>query len=291
MIFPLVRDLAADGLPVAVTCRVLGVSRSGFYEWRGRPTSARSIADAALTQTITQVHTASRATYGAPRVHAELRLGLGIACGRKRIARLMRVAGLVGVCHRRKRAGSRPLPAPHEDLVQRRFVADAPNRLWVTDITEHPTAEGKVYCAAVVDVFSRMVVGWSIADHIRAELVVDALEMARWRRRPEPGTIVHADRGSQYTSWIFGHRLRAAGLLGSMGRVASSVDNGLMESFWSTMQRELLDRRAWSSRAELASAMFEWIEVFYNPRRRHSGIGYLSPAEYEALHTTLTAAA
>ncbi len=203
----------------------------------------------------------------------------------------MRAAGLVGVCHRRKRSGLKPLPAPHEDLVRRRFTAEEPNRLWVSDITEHPTAEGKVYCAAVVDVFSRMVVGWSIADHIRAELVVDALEMACWRRRPQPGTIVHADRGSQYTSWIFGHRLRAAGLLGSMGRVASSVDNGLMESFWSTMQRELLDRRAWSTRAELGSAMFEWIEAFYNPRRRHSGIGYLSPVEYEALHTAATAAA
>ena len=130
-------------------------------------------------------------------MHAELRLGLGIACGRKRIARLMKAAGLMGVCHRRKRSSSKPLPAPHEDLVRRRFVAEEPNRLWVSDITEHPTAEGKVYCAAVVDVFSRMVVGWSIADHIRAELVVDALEMACWRRRPEPGTIVHADRGAQ----------------------------------------------------------------------------------------------
>ncbi|MER7074214.1 IS3 family transposase [Terrabacter sp. NPDC000476] len=294
MTYPLVRDLADDEtspVPVAVTCRVLGVSRSGYYEWLGRPPSARAAADAALTQTIVEVHASSRATYGAPRVHAELRLGLGITCGRKRIARLMKAAGLVGVCHRRKRSSAKPLPAPHEDLVRRRFVAQEPNRLWVSDITEHPTAEGKVYCAAVVDVFSRMVVGWSIADHIRAELVVDALEMACWRRRPQPGTIVHADRGSQYTSWVFGHRLRTAGLLGSMGRVASSVDNGLMESFWSTMQRELLDRRAWSTRAELGSAMFEWIEAFYNPRRRHSGIGYLSPVQYETLHTAATAAA
>jgi putative transposase len=160
MIYPLVHDLAADEtspVPVAVTCRVLGVSRSGYYEWRGRPASARTVADAALTQTIAQVHASSRATYGAPRVHAELRLGLGIACGRKRIARLMKAAGLVGVCHRRKRSGSKPLPAPHEDLVRRRFVADEPNRLWVSDITEHPTREGKVYCAAVVDVSSRCV--------------------------------------------------------------------------------------------------------------------------------------
>jgi putative transposase len=140
-------------------------------------------------------------------------------------------------------------------------------------------------------VFSRTVGGWSIADHMRAELVVDALEMARWRRRPPAGAVVHSDRGSQYTSRIFGHRLRAAGLPGSMGRVASSVDNGLMESFWSTMQRELLDRRTWTARAELGSAIFEWIETFYNPRRRRSALGYLSPVQFEQLHTAALIAA
>ncbi|SDN99602.1 Transposase InsO and inactivated derivatives [Klenkia soli] len=249
-------------VPVAVTCRVLGVSRSGFYEWLGRPPSARAVADAELTTTISQIHAGSRATYGAPRVHAELRLGLGQACGRKRVARLMRAAGLVGVCHRRKHRRVGPLPAVHEDLVRRQFTADGPDRLWATDITEHPTAEGKVYCAAVIDAYSRVIVGWSVADHMRTELVVDALEIARWRRKPTAGAIVHSDRGSQYTSWIFGHRLRAAGLLGSMGRVASSVDNTMIESFWSTMQRELLDRHHWSTRAELGSAIFEWIEGF-----------------------------
>ncbi len=272
-----------------MTCRVLGISRSGFYDWRGRPLSARDVADADLLKTITVVHVQSRGIYGAPRVHTELRLGLGMRCRRKRIARLMRAAALHGVCHRRKRS-LRPLPAPHEDLVQRRFVADAPDRLWCTDITKHPTADGKVYVAAVLDVFTRQVVGWSIADHMRTELVVDALEMARWRRRPAAGTVVHSHRGSQYTSWIFGYRLRAAGLLDSMGRVASSVDNTMMESFWSTLQRELLDRQRWTSRAQLASAVFEWIEGFYNPRRRHSSLGYLSPAQFEALHTTATAA-
>lgn len=174
--------------------------------------------------------------------------------------------------------------------MKRQFSADAPDKLWVTDITEHPTKTGKVYCAAVVDVFSRRVVGWAIADHIRAELVVDALDMARWRRKPEPGTVVHSDRGSQYTSWVFGHRLRQAGLLGSMGRVASSVDNGLMESFWSTMQRELLDQRAWQSRDDLGQAIFEWIEAWYNPRRRHSGIGDVSPLEFENNHHAAIAA-
>jgi len=202
----------------------------------------------------------------------------------------MRLAGIAGISHRRKRGKSRPLPAPHEDLVRRKFIADAPDELWVTDITEHPTKTGKVYCAAVVDVFSRRVVGWAIADHIRAELVVDALDMARWRRKPEPGTVVHSDRGSQYTSWVFGHRLRQAGLLGSMGRVASSVDNGLMESFWSTMQRELLDQRVWQSRDELGQAIFEWIEAWYNPRRRHSSIGDVSSLEFENTHHAALAA-
>lgn len=294
MIYRLVRELAEDAdlrVDVTVACRVLRVSRSGYYEWRDRAPSARQVADEQLSTTITAVHTASRGTYGAPRVHAELRLGLGVACGRKRVARLMRTAGLAGVSHRRKHRRAGPAPAVHDDLVQRRFVADAPDRLWVTDITEHPTAEGKVYCAAVLDVFSRTVVGWSIADHMRAELVVDALEMARWRRRPPPGAVVHSDRGSQYTSWIFGHRLRAAGLLGSMGRVASSVDNGMIESFWSTMQRELLDRQTWASRADLGSAIFEWIEAFYNPRRRHSALGYLSPVQFEELHTAALTAA
>ncbi|MGV3711814.1 IS3 family transposase [Pseudolysinimonas sp.] len=233
----------------------------------------------------------SRGTYGAPRVHAELRLGLGVRVGRKRIARLMRNAGIVGVSHRRKRRGWKPDTATHEDLVKRQFRADQPNRVWFCDITQHRAKDGWVYCAAVIDAYSRRIVGWSISDRITAEIVVDALEMARWQRRPQPGTIVHADRGAQYTSWIFGHRLRQHGLLGSMGRVASSVDNALIESFWSTMQRELLDRREWVSRVELASAMFEWIDGFYNPRRRHTSLGDLSPADYEALHTTAHLAA
>lgn len=289
--FPLVQELAADGIPVAVTCRVLRVSRSGFYEWSSRTPSARAVADAELTATIVEIHTMSRHSYGAPRVHAELRMAREVRCGRKRVARLMRAAGITGICHQRKRRGQRPAPAPHDDLVQRRFTADAPDRLWATDITEHPTTAGKVYCCAVIDAYSRMIVGWSIAEHMRTELVVDALQMATWRRRPAPGAIVHADRGSQYTSWIFGHRLREAGLLGSMGRVASSVDNTLIESFWSTMQRELLDTRDWDTPQQLSAAIFEWIEAWYNPRRRHTGTGYLSPADYERLHTTAATAA
>ncbi|ERG65156.1 hypothetical protein L332_11985 [Agrococcus pavilionensis RW1] len=277
-------------MPVAVACRVLKVSTSGFYGWRSRCPSPRQVADDALTATIRQVHAGSRGTYGSPRVHAELRLGLGVHVARKRVARLMRLADLTGVSHRRKRRGWKPDTATHEDLVKRQFRADRPDRLWFCDITQHRARDGWVYCAAVIDAFSRRIVGWSISDRITTEIVVDALEMARWQRRPV-GTIVHADRGAQYTSWLFGHRLRQAGLLGSMGRVASSVDNALIESFWSTMQRELLDRTAWDSRTQLASAMFEWIEGFYNPTRRHSALGNLAPAEFEALHTDTPAAA
>jgi putative transposase len=275
-----------------VTCRVLNLSRSGYYEWRGRPLSPRDLADAYLANTVVDVHIMSRGTYGAPRLHAELRMGLGVRVGCKRVARLLRLTGRAGIggnTHKKRR--KKPDSAPHDDLVQRRFTADEPNRLWCTDITEHPTGTGKVYCCAVLDVFSRTVVGWSIADHMRSELVVDALQMATWRRHPEPGAIVHADRGSQYTSWVFGHRLRSAGLLGSMGRVASSVDNTMIESFWSTMQRELLDTQAWASQEQLAAAIFEWIEAWYNPRRRHTSLGMLAPHEFETLHTATEPAA
>jgi len=291
MSFRLVQELAARGVRVAVACRVLRVSASGYYEWRVRGPSLRALADQALTAQIREIHAGSRATYGAPRVHAELRLGCGVRCGRKRIARLMRTAGLHGIYVRRRRR-SCPAPPVHDDLVRRRFVADAPDRLWLTDITEHPTREGKVYLAAVLDVYARRIVGWSIADHLRSELVVDALEMARWRRRPAPGqTVLHSDRGAQYTSWAFGHRLRDAGLLGSMGRVGSAYDNAMMESFFGTLQRELLDRRQWATRKELASAIFEWIEAWYNPRRRHTSIDNLSPVDYERLYNAAEHAA
>jgi len=173
------------------------VSRSGYYDWLNRPVSTRDVADSRLTETIARVHLDSRGTYGAPRVHAELRLGLQIRVGRKRVARLMQQAGLRGICHPRKRRGWKPSPATHEDHVKRQFRADAPDRLWFTDITQHRARDGWVYCAAVIDACSRRIVGWSIADHLRSELVVDALEMARWQRRPQPGTILHSDRGTQ----------------------------------------------------------------------------------------------
>lgn len=291
MSFRLVHELADDGVAVAVACRVLRVSPSGYYEWRTRPASRRAVDDAALISTIRELHAASRGTYGVRRVHAELRLGCRLSIGHRRVERLMRMAGLQGVHHRkwRRGAGGR-LPAVFEDRVQRRFTAERIDQLWVTDITQHRTGQGWVYCAAVIDVFSRRCVGWSIADHLRTELVIDAIDMARWRRTPS-GTIVHSDRGAQFTSWLFGTRLREAGLLGSMGRVASAYDNALMESFFGSMQIELLDRRDWSTRAELAGAIFEWIEAYYNPTRRHSALGYLSPNDYERLHNTALEAA
>ena len=290
MIYPVVGELADEGVPVRVACRVLRVSPSGFYEWRDRPLSLRDRSDLELTLTIRQIHEASRGTYGSPRVHAELRLGLGIRCSRKRVERLMRVGQIAGV-HRRKGRRHRPAPAVHDDLVQRKFTVAGPDRLWVTDITQHRTSEGWVYLAVVLDAWSRRVVGWAISDRVTTDIVIDALDMARMRRRGARGTVVHSDRGAHYTSWVFGHRLRQAGLLGSMGRIASGLDNAVAESFFGSMQIELLDRKPWTTRQQLASAMFEWIEAFYNPTRRHSALGYLSPHDYERTHITTASAA
>jgi putative transposase len=271
-----------------VACRVLKVSRSAYYEWRSRSPSARDEENELLLKHIRAIHSESRGTYGWPRVHAELTLGLGLPVNRKRVARLMRQAGLQGL-YRRRRHGCTvrdPAAEPAGDLVNRQFRVEGPNRLWVTDITEHPTEEGKVYCAAVLDAYSRLIIGWSIAEHMRTELVTDALGMAILRRKPDNGTtILHSDHGTQYTSWAFGQRLRSAGLLASMGTVGDCYDNSMMESFWGTMQLELLDTKLWQTRDELATAIFEWIECWYNPKRRHSSIGMHSPVTFEALHT------
>jgi len=198
----------------------------------------------------------------------------------------MRQANIEGVYRRSRRGCTRrdPEAAPSDDLVNRRFTVTEPDRLWVADITEHPTREGKIYLAAVVDAWSRRVVGWSIADHLRSELVIDALDMAIWRRRPKPGLVHHSDHGTQYTSWAFGQRLRKAGLLGSMGTVGDALDNAMAESFFATIQLELFDRQSWDTRRQLAQATFEYIEAFYNPRRRHSSLGGLSPIDYETRH-------
>lgn len=275
-----------------MACRVLNVSRSGYYDWLARLDSPRAQENALLLKQIQQIHQQSRGTYGSPRVHAELVLGLGLPVNLKRVARLMREAGIQGL-YRRRRHGCTvrdPDAQPSADLVNRQFTVDAPNRLWITDITEHPTTEGKVYCAAVMDAYSRLIVGWSIADNMRTELVTDALGMAIIRRRPEKRgadeqTILHSDHGSQYTSWAFGKRLRDANLLASMGTIGDCYDNAMMESFWGTMQLELLDSKTWQTRDELANAVFEWIECWYNPDRRHSSIGMHSPITFENLQT------
>ncbi len=269
---------------------MLNVSRSGYYEWLSRLDSPRRQENELFLKHIRRIHAESRGTYGSPRVHAELVLGLGMPVNVKRVARLMREAGIQGL-YRRRRHGCtvRDLDAqPAGDLVNRQFVVEEPNRLWITDITEHPTLQGKLYCAAVMDAYSRLIVGWSIADHMRTELVTDALGMAILRRKPlnQGGrTILHSDHGSQYTSWAFGQRLRQANLLASMGTVGDCYDNAMMESFWGTLQLELLDSRIWSTREELATAVFEWIECWYNPERRHSSIGMHGPLTFETLHT------
>jgi putative transposase len=292
MTFAFIHERCSD-LPVATCCRVMKVSTSAFYAWRANPISDRDWADATLTNAIVDIHRMSRRSYGSPRVHAELALGEGIGCSRKRVERLMRQAGIAGIRRRKGRGCTRrdPDATPAEDLVKRHFAVDGPDRLWCMDITEHPTDEGKVYLGVVLDAWSRRVVGWSIADHMRSELVVDAVQMAVWRRRPPKGkTVAHSDHGSQYTSWAFGRRLRAAGLLGSMGSVGDAFDNALCESFFGTLQLELLDEHHWSTREDLANAVFEWIEAWYNPSRRHSSIEMLSPIDYET-HKAVPSAA
>lgn len=282
-------------LSIAAACQFLEVSTSGFYEWRRAQQNPcrRRREDAELTAVIATVHAQSRRTYGAPRVHAELRLGLDIRVGRKRVERLMRAQGLQGVTRRRRHGTTRRDRAavPSDDLVARQFRPERPNELWVADITEHPTGDGKLYCAVVIDAWNREVVGHSIADHLRAELVIDALDMACWRQHPTAGqTVHHSDHGTQYTSWAFGQRLRHAGLLGSMGTVGDALDNAVAESFFATMQTELLDRRQWDTRKQLAHAIFEWIEVFYNRQRRHSTLDMLAPVTYKQTHHTPPAA-
>lgn len=293
MTYTFIVDRCGD-LPTAVVCTTMGVSTSAFYAWKQSPISDRDLADAYLTDELFEIHRSSRRSYGSPRVHAELRLGQGVACGRKRVERLMRQAAIVGI-HRHRRSGCTrrdPDARPSDDLVNRDFTVTAVDRLWVMDVTEHPTDEGKVYLAVVLDAFSRRVVGWSIADHARSELVVDAVQMAIWRRQPAEGACVaHSDHGSVYTSWAFGRRLRAAGLLGSMGSIGDCFDNAMAESFFGTLQLELLDQHRWASRTQLAQAIFEWIDAWYNPARRHSACDMLSPNDYEARANRLVLAA
>jgi putative transposase len=263
-------------------CRVLKVSASGFYDWQGRAPSARAQANAVLSERIHRAHADSDATYGMPRIRAEL-ADQGVVVSKKRVARLMRAAGLRGVSRRRgftvtTERNRRERPAP--DLVNRRFVADAPDQLWVADMTYIPTWAGFVYLAMVLDACSRRVVGWAMGEEMTAELVVAALNMGLATRKPA-SVIHHSDQGSQYTSLAFGSRCKEMGVRPSMGTVGDAYDNAMAESFFATLECELIARRTWKSKAEARTAIFIWIEGWYNPRRRHSALDHQSPMNFE----------
>jgi putative transposase len=267
--------------PIETMAKTLGVSRSGFYAWSGRSPSARALADGDLTGRIKTIHQASRQIYGAPRVHAEL-ADAGINVGRKRVERLMKAAGLKGVSRRR---GTRTTIRderlrPASDLVDRNFYAHEPNMLWVADITYVPTWAGFLYLAVVLDAFSRRIVGWAMGHNLKAQLVIDAMNMAVGQRKPL-NVIHHSDQGSQYTSVAFGLRCKEAGVRPSMGSVGDAYDNAMCESFFATLECELLERRKFQTKAEARMAIFEFIEGWYNPSRRHSALGYQSPIVYE----------
>jgi putative transposase len=266
---------------IATMCRFLAVSASGYYAWRKRPPSARARADAELTVRIRAIHQYSRGTYGAPRIHEEL-LAAAIHVGRKRVARLMKTASLRGASRRQwmvttvRDRHARPAP----DLLHRNFVGPTPNSVWVADITYIPTWAGFLYLAVGLDTFSRRIVGWAMATHLRTELVLEALNMAIGQRRPA-AVIHHSDQGSQYTALAFGQRCEQAGVRPSMGSVGDCFDNAMCESFFATLECELLNRRHFKSQIEARLAIFEFIEGWYNPHRRHSAINYLSPIDFE----------
>lgn len=268
--------------PVRTMCRVLGVSASGFYAWRERAPSQRSITNAVMTERIRQIHKDSYESYGMPRVRAEL-IEQGVCISRQRVARLMRLAQIRGISRRRgftvtTRRDKRNSPA--NDLVKRRFRASGPNQLWVADMTYVPTWTGFLYLAVVIDVWSRRVVGWSMGERMTADLVLSALNMALTQRKPQD-VIHHSDQGSQYTSLAFGERCRQMGVRPSMGTVGDAYDNAMAESFFASLEAELIERHSFESKAQARMAVFTWIEGWYNPRRRHSGLGYLSPLNFE----------
>jgi putative transposase len=274
--------------PIATMCRVLGISSSGYYASSKRAPSRRAQTNAALTRTVRTIHAVSRGTYGAPRVHAEL-AAEGIPASKNRVARVMRDANIVGVSRRKfvvttVRDGGRQAP----DLVDRTFAADAPNVLWVADITYIPTWMGFLYLAVVLDVFSRRIVGWSMSTTLHVTVVLDALNMALTMRRPR-GVIHHSDQGSQYASIAFGNRCRNAKVRPSMGSVGDCYDNAMAESFFATLECELLDRSSFKTHAQARNAVFDFIEGFYNPQRRHSSLGYVSPVTFERQHRACAA--
>ncbi len=268
---------------ISIMCRVLEVSRSGYHAWVGRSPSVRAVQDARLTARIAVLHKLRRGVYGSPRIWADLVLDDGERLGRKRVERLMREAGLSGLITRKWKATTIRVPGVRvaDDLLDRDFTAGGPNERWVADITYLRTWQGWLYLVAVQDLFSRRIVGWSMADHMRTELVTEALQMALAHRRPAPGLIWHSDQGSQFVSLAFGQQARAAGIAQSMGSRGDCWDNAVAESFFATIKKELIHRRSWPTRGELQTEVFDYIETFYNRQRRHSTLGQLSPAAFE----------
>ena len=280
------KALTGQGTSQKMACRILGVSTRGYRLWLRRPPCQMRLRHQMLAEMITQIHVQSRGCYGKRRMWAELTMGMGLQVGREQVGAIMKTLGLRGLSGTRKRYVNRDYLVTHEDLVQRNFTASAPNQLWCTDITEHATKEGKLYICCVIDVFSRKIVGWAIESRQTTALVLDALDMAISNRKPHD-TIIHSDHGTQFTSWAFTNRIKEAGLVGSMGTIGDGYDNALIESFWGKMQVELLNRQEWTTRTELAGAVFDYIEIYHNRWRRHSAIGNHTPVEYEQQHPKL----
>ncbi len=289
MIYPLVRDLASDGIPVKVTCRVLGFSTQGFYKWRAKPVSDRDWSDAHLVDAALEIH-ADDPAFGYRFIADELTAERGISASENRVQRLCSAHGISSVLARKRRGGPRPGPAVHDDLVRRNFSASSPNELWLTDITEHRTEEGKLYLCAIKDAYSNRIVGYSIGSRMKASLAVAALRNAVALRGAGHGTLVHSDRGSQFRSGKFVRALRDAGLVGSMGRTGTCADNAAMESFFSLLQKNVLDRQRWSTREELRLAIVTWIEATYHRRRRQRALCKLTPIEFETVFEVAYAA-
>ena len=280
MMFPLVLELAADRIPVAVTCRVLGFSKQAFFKWRAAPVSQRDWDDAHLTNAAIDAHR-DDPEFGYRLIADEVR-DAGLPASDRRIWRLCSQQGLWSVFAKKRGLNRKAGPPVHDDLVQRTFTAPDIDKVWLTDITEHWTGEGKLYLCAIKDVCSNRIVGYSISDRMKSSLAVAALRMAIQRREPA-GTIVHSDRGSQFRSRKFVHALRVNGLRGSMGRVGACGDNAAMESFFALLQKNVLNRRRWTTRDELRLAIVTWIERTYHRRRRQDALGGLTPIEYEAI--------
>ena len=282
MIFSFIAAKKAEH-KIATMCRVLEVSRSGYHAWTTREPSPRALEDARLTARICELFKLRREVYGSPRIWSDLVIDDRERIGRKRVERLMREAGLSALMQKKWRSTTIRVPGVRvaDDLLDRQFAAGAPNRCWVADITYLRTWEGWLYLVAVQDLYSRRIVGWSMADHMRTELVTDALQMALAHRRPDPGLIWHSDQGSQFVSLAFGQQARAAGIAQSMGSRGDCWDNAVAESFFATLKKELIHRRSWPTKAELRTEVFDYIEVFYNRQRRHKTLGQRSPADFE----------